>query len=126
MRLVIIAAVLLSACSGLCPPYSAPGQCADCSRVDCAACAPALTVNVLDASTRVAVRDATITGATASCSQGQCTFMEGPRTYVFTVEAEGYVGAELSETVEATTSEGCCSCGYQPRIVEVLLERPIR
>jgi hypothetical protein len=85
-------------------------------------------VHVRDADTSEPVPDVTVEGA-----EGQCTVREretvcelgnrrGAGSYELTLSAPGYMSRTVSQRVREDPSPGCCSCGYEPVTVDVMLQ----
>jgi hypothetical protein len=112
----------LSAC-GL--PWEPEGEAQDCSTVRCGPCAPALTLRVSGAPGQ-AVPEVVMGSGQGACSKdGGLTVCNpaqgGAGLYELDLQAPGYRPVHLVERVNAVERTGCCSCGYEPRTVNVQL-----
>ncbi len=94
--------------------------------VQCSPCPPALSVR-LHVPQGQPAPEATVEGAEGFCSiqpsSGTvCTLAEDRSgSFEFDIKAPGYQTAHVSESVKAVARHGCCSCGYDSRLVEVSL-----
>lgn len=117
----VLVVLLLAACGR---PSTSPPE--DCSLVLCAPCAPALSLRILVPAGQP-VPDVTLgsgqgqcapDGAVARCNLAQ----QGAGHYALDVQARGYKSVHLEVDVAAVRAQGCCSCGYEPRVQDVTLE----
>ncbi|QRN93754.1 hypothetical protein JRI60_31875 [Archangium violaceum] len=97
----------------------------DCSRVLCGPCAPALTLRVSGAPGRPAP-DVVMGGGQGECAKNTsfavCSSAQnGAGRYEVELQAPGYRPVHVVEQVNAVERTGCCSCGYEPRTVDVQL-----
>jgi hypothetical protein len=99
-----------------------------CEGVACGPCAPAITVRVTGGPGNP-LPEASLSGIDGSCgADGNTTVcsttVHTPGDYAFEVRAPGYRSAAVEVTVSEVLVVGaCCNCGYEPRVLDVTLER---
>ena len=99
-----------------------------CEDVLCGPCPPPLSIEVRDPNGQ-GISGVTITGEQGSCSEPTANLTScqldptvGAGTHTFEIGAPGFQTQEITETVEVSNSGGCCSCGYDPKTIQVTLE----
>ncbi len=97
----------------------------ECAAVLCGPCPPALSLRVSGASGQP-VPEVVLGAGQGSCSPdgnvASCYLSQnGPGRYELDIQAPGYRSVHLVEEVAAVERTGCCSCGYEGRVVNVQL-----
>jgi hypothetical protein len=115
--------VVLVLAAGGCAPHSLEQ---DCAGVACAPCAPALSLRVLVPAGQP-VPEVTLGSGQGSCAPSggvvSCTLVQqGAGHYALDVQAPGYQAVHLEQDVAPVQAQGCCSCGYEARVVDVRLD----
>jgi hypothetical protein len=98
-----------------------------CAGALCEACAPALTLRLTGPSGGPVSEVTVSEGASAQCQAAEqvtlCTISPSRAgEYQFVVSAPGHKPQTVSTSVAPSSGTGCCSCGYEPRTLDVQLQ----
>ena len=99
----------------------------NCDTVECGACPPPLNLKVTSSSGGAVENVTVANGASGTCSvDGDATSCvlnaTGPGTWEFDLQAPGFQTTHVKQTVDAVPATGCCSCGYDAKLVDVTMQ----